>query len=197
MSEASSPVALSLSHSGLDRLFHNRGLELMRQMLQGDLDLRGVVEALGLVETNVWSGADAPALGPRSALGVDLRDDLAPPCRVRRAGSTNPQRRVTLCGRSPSRSQARSSSTSAPSPSLRQVAIGAVAENSCALFIFCTSEVQVDLRGCAGTRFLDLLQAQVRAQNGSLQTHSENTSAVLTDRIIVLVRLPMPRIQTR
>ena len=48
----SSPVALSLSHSDLERLIHARGMEVMRQLLQGHVDLRGAGEALEPIETS-------------------------------------------------------------------------------------------------------------------------------------------------
>ena len=52
VSEVSSPAALSLSHSELEGLIHIRGVEVMRQILQGHVDLRGTGEALGPVETS-------------------------------------------------------------------------------------------------------------------------------------------------
>ncbi len=50
VSEVSSDTALFLSHSRLEELIEDRGMELMRRLLQGHLDLRGPGEAVEPVE---------------------------------------------------------------------------------------------------------------------------------------------------
>ena len=47
----SSVEALSLSHSALEQLVQERGLEVLRQLLQGHMDLRGPGEAQAPVRT--------------------------------------------------------------------------------------------------------------------------------------------------
>ena len=51
VADVSSESALSLSHSELEGMLHERGIELMRQVLQGHIDLRGPGQALAPVET--------------------------------------------------------------------------------------------------------------------------------------------------